>query len=159
MIDIISYIIDTVSAKPRPNPLERHENFVAGSDIYILDTFNGKSNMKNAAFVRMVNNAIKDANHFAATYPIEFDVDTTGLETMLPRRPPRLWVYINCPDTDLNQYAIRVIDTLCDATANGVSIQIKNVAGKNDAFTNALQAKLAFNATKQKINPSQTHTR
>lgn len=142
--------LDTAFAGVTPaktvNPLARHDNFVRGTDIYILDSFAGKTKMKNTAFVRRIKDAIADARDiFSDRF---MDVIPTNWKIARDWNRPNINVYVNCPDPTLTDSARAALTELARAAATGVKITVHVTGNPDSKIARALLAMETFSANR-----------
>lgn len=142
--------LDTAFAGVTPaktaNPLARHDNFVRGTDIYILDSFASKTKMKNAAFVRRIKDAIADARDVLSGGFM--DVIPTNWKIARDWNRPHIDVYVNCPDATLTDNARVALAELARAAAAGVKITVHVTGNQASAIARALLAMERFSANR-----------
>lgn len=95
-------------------------NFVRANNIYILDTFDGKSDAENDAFVKSVRNVIE-----SQTNPIN--------------------VYVQCPDQIVTEHSGIVTRMLNDAIKSGRSVNIYPVNNQKTLLSQLLDMANKFN--------------
>ncbi|HBP27020.1 MAG TPA: hypothetical protein DD611_03525 [Alphaproteobacteria bacterium] len=126
------------------NPLARHDNFLRGTDIYMLDSFASKTKMKNAAFVRRIKDAITEARDILSGGFM--DVIPTNWKIARDWNRPRIDVYVNCPDATLSDNARAALAELARAAAAGVKITAHITGNQTGAIARALLAMEQFSA-------------
>jgi len=143
-LDIEAYI----SAKPAKivDPLTRHDNFVRGTNIYILDSFASKTNMKNAAFVRRIKDAIADAHDMANR--VVMDIIPINWKIAPDWDRPHIHVYVDCPDATLTNYSRAALAELARATTAGVKITVHVIGNHDSAIARGLLAMEKFSANR-----------
>lgn len=143
---LLDFEIIRVQPAKTVDPLTRQANFVRGTDIYILDSFAGKTKMKNTAFVRRIKDAIADARDiFSDRF---MDVIPTNWKIARDWNRPNINVYVNCPDPTLTDSARAALAELARAAATGVKITAHVTGNPDSKIARALLAMETFSANR-----------
>lgn len=122
---------------PVKDPLKRKDLFTKGSDVYLLDSFKGKSNQKIAAFRLRVNAAIMQAYKTALDH--KDDLVPLDWEPAPNSEKPKLTFHVNCPDEFIDERMQDVIETLYNVARNGMIIEVKNIGAKDSKWATLLE--------------------
>lgn len=121
-------------AKPE-NLLAKRNLFVRGTSIYMLDSFVKQNNMKISAFRTRINAAIKEAYETAQEMKDwVVPTDWTKPDT------PKITIYVNCPDTVIDERMNDTIVAMYHAARNGLTINIKNVGEPESQLVQVLES-------------------
>lgn len=143
---LLDFEIIHVQPAKSVDPLTRQANFVRGTNIYILDSFAGKTKMKNTAFVRRIKDAIADARDVLSGGFM--DVIPTNWKIARDWNRPHIDVYVNCPDATLTDNARAALAELARAAAAGVKITVHVTGNQASAIARALLAMERFSANR-----------